>query len=311
MRALVFTGPGQVELRDEPAPTVGSDEELVTVRASGICGSELHGFRATGFRVPPLIMGHEFVGTTDDGRRVAVNPLRACGGCDSCDRSRPQLCRNRSLLGIHRPGGFAEQVAVPRTAVHVLPDDLPFAAAALIEPLANAIHAWSLLPEPPDRVAVLGAGPIGLLCATYARARGAEVLITDPSANRRAAAEKLSLPAAAEPTGEYDAVIDAVGVPASRQATIDRTRPGGTAVWVGLAHDTVEIAGNTVVRGEKSIHGSFAYTPDEFAQAVALAPDLDLGWATEVPFEQAADVFYSLAEGNTEILKAVIVPEPA
>jgi threonine dehydrogenase-like Zn-dependent dehydrogenase len=311
MRALVFTGPGQVELRDEPAPTVGSDEELVAVRASGICGSELHGFRATGFRVPPLIMGHEFVGTTTDGRRVAVNPLRACGSCDSCERGRPQLCRNRSLLGIHRPGGFAEQVSVPRSAVHVLPDGLTFAAAALIEPLANAIHAWSLLPEPPDRLAVLGAGPIGLLCAMVARTRGVEVQITDPSGSRRAAAQRLALEAVAEPTGEYDVVIDAVGVLATRQATIDHTRPGGTGVWIGLAHDTAEVSGNTLVRGERTIRGSFAYTPDEFARAVALAPGLDLSWATEVPLERSREVFYSLAEGNTEIIKAVIVPESA
>ena len=311
MRALVFTDPGKVELRDEPVPTVGADEELVTVRASGICGSELHGFRTAGFRVPPLIMGHEFVGTTSDGRRVAVNPLRACGNCDSCLHGRTQLCRDRSLFGVHRPGGFAEQVAVPRSALHVLPDDLPFAAAALIEPLANAIHVWSLLPEHPHRIVVLGAGPIGLLCAMFACTRGAHVEITDPSPNRRTTAERLSLRVVGEPTGEYDAVIDAVGVPATRQATIDRTRPGGTAVWIGLAHDSAEISGDTVVRGEKTIRGSFAYTPEEFGRAVALAPSLDLGWAREVPFEQAADVFYALADGNTEIAKAVIVPEPA
>lgn len=311
MRALVFTDPGKVELRDEPAPTVGEDEEIVNVAASGICGSELHGFRAAGFRVPPLIMGHELVGTTADGRRVAVNPLAVCGHCDSCRRGRPQLCRNRSLLGIHRPGGFAQQVAVPRSALHELPEGLPFSAAALIEPLANAVHAWSLLPEVPDRLAVLGAGPIGLLCAMVARTRGVDVQITDPSDDRRAAAERLRLWAVAEPEGEFDVVIDAVGVPASRQASLDHIRPGGTAVWIGLAHDEATISGNTLVRGEKTIRGSFAYIPDEFARAVALAPDLNLGWTTEVPFDRAADVFYSLADGNTTIVKAVIVPEPS
>jgi threonine dehydrogenase-like Zn-dependent dehydrogenase len=312
MRALVFTNPGQVELREEPAPTLGADEDLVTVRASGICGSELHGFRSAGFRVPPLIMGHEFVGTTSDGRRVAINPLQACDTCDSCRRGRPQLCRDRSLLGIHRPGGFAEQVAVPRSALHLLPDGLPFAAAALIEPLANAGHAWSMLQEEePARALVLGAGPIGLLCALFARTRGVEAEITDTSPSRRATAEALSLQVVEEPTGEYDAVLDAVGVAATRQATIHRTRPGGTAIWIGLAHDSAEIPGNTVVRGERTIRGSFAYTPEEFAAAVALAPDLELDWTTQVPLERAADVFYSLADGNTAIAKAVIVPEPA
>jgi threonine dehydrogenase-like Zn-dependent dehydrogenase len=255
-------------------------------------------------------MGHEFVGTTPDGRRVAVNPLHACGRCDSCRRGQPQICRERRLLGIHRPGGFAQQVAVPGAALHELPDGLPFTAAALIEPLANAVHAWSLVPDGPERMAVLGAGPIGLLCAMVARSHGAEVQVADPSDDRRAAADRLGLPALTEPRDEFDVVVDAVGVPASRRATIDHTRPGGTAIWIGLAHDTVDIPGNTVVRGEKTIRGSFAYTPDEFAQAVALAPDLDLGWATEVPFEQAAEVFYSLAGGRTDIVKAVLLPEP-
>lgn len=309
MRALVFTDPGEVVVRDEPAPVANDGEEIVTVRASGICGSELHGFRSVGFRVPPLIMGHEFVGTTSDGRRVAVNPLVTCGHCDCCDRGRPEVCRNRALLGVHRPGGFGERVAVPRSALHVLPEEVPFTAAALIEPLANAVHAWSLVPDPPNRAAVLGAGPIGLLCAMIARTHGVDVEITDTSAARRAAAQRLGLDAKAEPTGEYDVVLDAVGLPVTRQASIDHTRPGGTAVWIGLAKDSAEISGNTVVRGERTIRGSFAYTPDEFTRAAALAPSLDLGWTTPVSLERSAEVFYSLADGNTDIIKAVIVPE--
>lgn len=311
MRALVYTNPGEVQLRDEPNPVAGPDEELLTVRASGICGSELHGFRTPGMRVPPLIMGHEFVGTTPDGRRVAVNPLLACGTCDGCAAGRPQVCRSRALLGVHRAGGFAEQVAVPRAALHDLPDGLADASAALIEPLANAVHALSLLPAGTSRVAVLGAGPIGLLCALLAARSGATVQISDPSEHRRATAQRLDLDAVPAPAAEFDAIIDAVGVPATRQASIERTRPAGTAVWIGLASDAVEIAGNAVVRGEKTVRGSFAYTPAEFAEAVTLAPDLDLSWTTEVPLAGSAEVFYALAAGDTEIVKAVIVPDGA
>jgi threonine dehydrogenase-like Zn-dependent dehydrogenase len=309
MRALVYTSPGEVQLRDEPSPRARPDEELLTVLASGICGSELHGFRTPGMRVPPLIMGHEFVGTTADGRRVAVNPLLACGGCDSCAAGRPQVCRRRGLLGVHRPGGFAEQVAVPRGALHELPDTLSDTAGALIEPLANAVHAWSLLPGGSARVAVLGAGPIGLLCALLGARRGCAVQVTDLSEHRRAAARRLGLDTVTALDGEYDAVIDAAGVPLTRQAALEHTRPAGTALWIGLAQDTVEISGNALVRGEQIIRGSFAYTPAEFASAVTLAQTLDLTWAAAVPLEDAADVFYSLAAGNTEIVKAVIVPD--
>jgi threonine dehydrogenase-like Zn-dependent dehydrogenase len=108
MRALVYTSAGQVQVRDEPSPVPGPDEELLTVNASGICGSELHGFRQPGMRKPPLIMGHEFVGRTRDDRRVVVNPLIVCGTCDGCVAGRPQVCRHRALVGVHRPGGFAE-----------------------------------------------------------------------------------------------------------------------------------------------------------------------------------------------------------
>ena len=319
MRALVYTSAGQVQVRDEPSPMPGPDEELLTVAASGICGSELHGFRQPGMRVPPLIMGHEFVGTTRDGRRVVVNPLIVCGTCDGCLAGRPQVCRHRALVGVHRPGGFAEQVAVPRSALHELPDELPDAAAALVEPLANAVHACALLAGPSrtsaggalpaGRVGVLGAGPIGLLCAMVASRRGAQVHVADPSEPRRAAAAMLGLPSSEALEGEYDAVIDAVGLPATRQDSLAHLRPAGAAVWLGLAHDATEISGNNLVRGEQTIRGSFAYTPAEFAKAVALAPELDLSWTTEVPLEQSAEIFFSLAEGNTAIVKAVIVPE--
>jgi threonine dehydrogenase-like Zn-dependent dehydrogenase len=222
------------------------------------------------------------------------------------------VCRNRRLLGVHLAGGFAEQVAVPGSALHDLPEGLADTAAALIEPLANAVHAWSLLRssiEPVARIGVLGAGPIGLLCALVASRHGAAVSISDPSEHRRATAQQLGLAARSALEEEYDAVIDAVGLPATRRSSLDHTRPAGTAVWLGLAQDTTEISGNGLVRAELSIRGSFAYTPTEFAEAVDLAPALDLSWATAVPLEEAVEVFYSLADGNTEIVKAVLVPE--
>src|SRR5215213_4965242 len=101
MRALVFTKPGTVELLDAPDPEPAAGEVLVKVRAVGICGSELHGIRSAGFRRPPLIMGHEFAGSTADGRRVTVNPLLSCGVCDLCLMGRDHLCRERAILGIH------------------------------------------------------------------------------------------------------------------------------------------------------------------------------------------------------------------
>lgn len=337
MRALVFTGPGEMELRDEPLPRPAADEVLITVEASGICGSELHGFRSVGMRRPPLIMGHEFAGRTPDGARVVVNPLHTCGQCSACRTGRSPVCRNRQLLGVHRPGGFAEQVAVPAGSVHTLPEGLDWTAAALIEPLANAVHAWRLATgapdsgqnpnqsqsqsqnqnqnqnqRPPASTAILGAGAIGLVCLLVAHHHGASnVVVADPSPQRRAIAEALgaetvdSLEASDEAVS-FHLTIDAVGLPATRAASLDRLTPAGTAVWLGLAAAEAAIDGNDIVRSEKRILGSFAYTDADFAEAVALAATVDLGWATPVPMSRAHTTFMELAGGRTDIIKAVL-----
>ena len=311
MRALVFTAPGEVVLRDVDEPTPGPDDVVLTVHASGICGSELHGFRALGMRVPPLVMGHEVVGTTEDGRRVAVNPLLSCGACDLCNRGLPQVCRTRGLLGVHRPGGFAERVAVPIDSLHDLPPDVDWVAAAMIEPLANAVHAIGLAPEVDGgRVGIIGAGALGLLSLAVARLRGAaHVTIVDPSPTRLATAQRLGADVvAATLDAEHDVVIDAVGLSTTRAASLRWLRPAGTAVWIGLAAPEATIDGNDVVRGERKVAGSFAYTSTEFATAVHLSSQLDLGWATAVPLNDSQRVFMELAEGRSDIVRAVICP---
>ncbi len=308
VQALMFTAAGVVEMAEVPEPAAAPGETLVHVRASGICGSELHGFRSVGMRVPPLVMGHEFAGVTDTGRRVVVNPLLACGSCERCLEGRPHQCSSRGLIGVSRDGGFAECVAVPDTSLVTLPATLEFVAAALVEPLANAVHAWRLLEGRGNRVAVVGGGSIGLLCAEVARRYGAEVVIGETSPQRRALAGRLGIESVENLDGEFDAVIDAVGSPTTRALSTRLLRTGGTAVWVGLADPEGTLDGNALVRGEQRILGSFAYTPDEFAEALLIAGDLDLSWATPVRLADARDTFYSLANGERGIVKAVLVP---
>jgi threonine dehydrogenase-like Zn-dependent dehydrogenase len=319
VRALVFTAAGQVELRDEPAPQVTGDDVLVTVEAAGICGSELHGFRSVGFRKPPLIMGHELAGTVADGSRVVVNPLVTCGSCVACLDGRPQVCAHRQLLGVHRPGAFAEAVAVPAANVHPLPDGISWTSAALIEPLANAVHAWRGAGEGADGVAIVGGGTIGLVCLLVARHHepGRPVVVVDPSPQRRAFAEQLGATAAANldelggtPADRtFDVIVDAVGIAVTRAASVQHLRPGGTAVWLGLTSTDAGFDANDLVRFEKRVLGSFAYTPDDFAAAVAMASQVDLSWGTDVPMGQADVVFMELAGGRTDIVKAVLRPD--
>lgn len=310
MRALVFTQPNVVELLDVDEPTTADGEVLVDVDAVGICGSELHGVGSTDFRRPPLIMGHEFAGTTPDGRRVTVNPLIACGSCDLCQRGLSHLCRTREILGIHRPGAFAERVAVPESALHELPASMSFEQAALIEPLANGVHAVALSrPEPGMRIAVLGAGTIGLVSLLAARQHTTEVVVCDLSSERLAVAERLG---AAHVTdridGEFDAIIDAVGAPSTHRLSIEHLRPGGTTVWIGLLSTEAAFDAQAIVRYEQHIVGSYCYTDDDFAAAVELAAHVDLSWTDSFGLGHGATIFDELANGRHDVVKALLRP---
>jgi 2-desacetyl-2-hydroxyethyl bacteriochlorophyllide A dehydrogenase len=311
MKALVFSAPGIVEVQDVDDVTAKDGEVVVHVERAGICGSELHGIKGPSFRVPPLIMGHEFVGRTDDGRRVAVNPLISCGTCELCRRGETQLCRSRVLLGAHVAGGFAERVVAPLASLHDLPDSLGWDSAALIEPLANAVHAWNLAGSPKgQRVGVIGCGPIGLACLQVARHYGAEsVACADLSQERRSVAKSLGADNVSDALdGEFDVIFDAVGTTGTRQSSLDHLIPGGTTIWLGLATGEGTFDAAAAVRLEKTIRGSFAYTDDEFVTAIELAPHLDLTWTTTYPLAEGAEIFTALMNGRTTPMKALLRP---
>lgn len=311
MRSVVFTGTSVVEMLDVEEPSAQEGEVLVDVAAVGICGSELHGIREPGFRVPPLVMGHEFAGTTPDGRRVVVNPILSCSSCDLCLGGQPQVCRTRSVVGIHRAGGFAERVAVPADALHEIPESLSWEEAAMVEPLANAVHAWGLGgARKGASVGIIGSGTIGLVCLLVAKDRGAShITVTDLSPERLSLATRLGADeVASELSGEFDVVFDAVGAGVTRRASVDRLRPGGTAVWIGLLADVVDFDGRDLIRQEKKVVGSFAYTDAEFVEAIELASRVDLGWCDTFPLEEGARVFTELMNGRTDIVKALLRP---
>ena len=311
MKALVFTGPSVLELQDVPEPRVERDEVLVHVRSAGICGSELHGVRTPGFRTPPLIMGHEFAGVSDSGDPVIVNPILSCAACDLCRGGLRHVCRQRQIMGVHRAGGFAERVAVPASALRPLPAGMSWTEAALVEPAANALHAWNLAGSPAGtRVSVIGCGPIGLLCLLTARAgAAARVDVTDLQPGRTAEALRLGADrATAALRGEYDVIFDAVGSAGTRAQSVEHQRPGGVAVWLGLAGPDPGFDAAGLVRGEKRVLGSFAYSDEEFAAAAQRLGEWDLGWAGRYPLSEGAEVFTALMNGAAHPIKALLTP---
>jgi L-iditol 2-dehydrogenase len=205
MEALVWTAPRVMEMQRLPVPVPADGDVLLRVSAAGICGSELSGYLGqSSIRVPPLVMGHEAAGVlvadadlvlgdgspARAGTRVAFNPLIVCGECDRCRAGRSSVCRNRRLIGAHRPGAYAGYVAVPAAQCFPLPAHVSDVAGSLAEPLACGVRAVSLA-LPAERLLVLGAGPIGLCCLLAARAAGVQQVMVSDIASRR---QQLFLP---------------------------------------------------------------------------------------------------------------------
>src|SRR5512132_4270463 len=199
MKAIVWHGPGRMTIEERPDPVdPGSGELIVRPEAVGICGSEVEGYLGhMGNRRPPLVMGHEFAGVVVaagdgagawEGARVAVNPLAGCGHCRLCRAGQENLCPQRTLIGVHRDGAFADLVTAPAANARALPDGVPARVGALVEPLANGVHAvrLALAGDPVTRAVVIGAGTIGLMTLQAALLSGiAHVAVLEPHGQRR------------------------------------------------------------------------------------------------------------------------------
>src|SRR6202007_940080 len=193
MKALLLSQYRRLELADGPTPSPGAGEVLIRVGACGICGSDVHGYDgSSGRRIPPIVMGHEAAGRIAavgagvtglaEGDRVTFDSTIYCGGCGDCKRGEVNLCDYRQVLGVScgdysRAGAFAEFVTVPARVVYKLPESISFAAAAMLEAVAVAIHAVSLANAGKKIAAdgaalVVGAGTIGVLILQALRAAG-------------------------------------------------------------------------------------------------------------------------------------------
>ena len=316
MRALVYTGPKRLELLDVPEPEPEPGDVIVQVEAVGICGSDLEGFASQSpFRKPPLIMGHEAAGVRlDTGDRVVINPCISCWNCDLCLRGLPNVCRNRAIVGIQRPGAFAERVAVPERSCYRLPDQLPASKASMVEPMANAAHAVRLIQEHEpvlERVAIIGAGMLGIAVAIQARERGAHhVQVAERSELRRGTALAVGANEVVEALdGEFDAVFDAVGSAETRRLAMEHLRPGGTCVWIGLHEPTSGFDGLDLIRTEKRVLGTFCYHDQDYHAAIRSLTSISADdWLRERPLDDAVATFYGLLDDLPAEIKTVLVP---
>jgi 2-desacetyl-2-hydroxyethyl bacteriochlorophyllide A dehydrogenase len=330
MKALVYTAPNEVAYRDEPEPLAGAGDVVLEVEAAGICGSDMHAYHGRDpRRNPPLILGHELAARIaagpGAGTRVTVNPLNTCGRCEYCVTGRDNLCAHRTMIGMTRPGGFAERVAVPARTLIEIPQDMPARMAALTEPAATALHALALArralarPLPEAQVLVIGAGAVGLLAALLARAYGCrDLAVAETNPLRRGAAQAAGVarvldPAepATRPQGVVDLVVDAVGAKATREAALAAVKPGGVVVHIGLADWASEVDMRRLTLAEITLIGAYTYsTADLRATVAALAAGAfgALEWVEERRLSAGAGAFADLDAGRSAAAKILLRP---
>lgn len=304
MKAGVLKNVNDVSYMTVADPVLLPGDMLIRVKAATVCGTDiriLRGRKTAGIRYPS-ILGHEFAGIVADngghrqfhaGQAVCVCPQFACGHCDSCIRSAENLCRNMTAIGYEIDGAFAEYVRIPAAGVvsgnvFTMPEDLSFEKAALAEPLACVMNGQERVGiHPGDTVAILGAGPIGILHVKLARLSGAQtIVVSEPNPLRRAAALRAGADVAVDPNSEdllakvrsasgglgADVAIVAIGVPALADDALRLVHHRGrVSLFAGFTKDVkAEIDVNAIHYNELMVTGAFGLSRLLFERALKM-----------------------------------------
>ncbi len=287
MKAAVIEKPGNLVVRELLIPEPGDHEVLIKVRASGICGTDIHIFRGEYLGSYPVIPGHEFSGTVEKagentsrirpGDRVAVEPNVSCGNCSACLNNRQNFCENWKGIGVTLPGGMAQYACVPEEAVYQI-GEIPFSWGAFVEPLACVLHGvqktrFSLS----DKVLIIGAGPIGILLSQVIQLQGS-CCITQVDRNRsrlalaaQCGAERTEISLESVEEDAFDVVVDATGVLSLMSQACRYARKGGTVLFFGVppSTGTVDIPAFTIFEKGLTILSSYTSVRNSL-QAVRL-----------------------------------------
>jgi 2-desacetyl-2-hydroxyethyl bacteriochlorophyllide A dehydrogenase len=324
MRQVLVESINQISVEEVPVPAPASGEVLVRSTVVGICGSDMHA--ALGkhpFIDLPYQPGHEIVGVIEEvgpgagggirqGDRVVVEPNLVCGKCAQCTSGRYNICQELKVFGCQTTGGMADWFTIAADRVHLLPETLSDMDAALVEPLATAVHAVRRAGDLSGRrVVVLGAGPVGLLVlAAVAQTGAALIASTDLLDSKRQRALRLgadvAIPADAIDFatrtqealgGPADIVFDCVAIEASMNQAIDVVDKGGTVVVVGVPAGAIRVRLDLVQDREISVIGTLMYVGEDMRKAISLVnagvvTARDLVTAT-YPLDEAAQAFHT------------------
>jgi|SRR6185437_12594115 len=333
-RAAVIHGPGHARFDTVPVAPPRPSEVLIKVAFEGVCGTDLEiyagslGYYSTGKAGYPITPGHEFSGRIAalgslvkdfrEGDRVVAECIQSCGACGECQRSNWTACAQRRETGvIGLNGGYAEYVTVPARFVHAVPEAVPLAHASMCEPLAVVLKGLKRLAAScrnpgPWRCAVLGAGPIGHLCARILRERGHAVSMYDASAQRLAyfAGTGIETGLQLQQLTGFEALIDATGDPEVLDAMLHGSGTGSALLLLGLPYARREFSFESVVSYDKTIVGSVGSSAAEFDEALQVLPGLDLSLFTQrfFPLAEFADAWDCFR--RREVLKVQLAVDP-
>jgi (R,R)-butanediol dehydrogenase/meso-butanediol dehydrogenase/diacetyl reductase len=293
MKAAAFKRQNEMIVIDAPEPRAGAGEVVLKVHNCGICGSDLHACQY-GMGLPSgSIMGHEFCGEVSEiapgvtgfklGERVAGLPFVFCGECERCKRGMEIHCEKLKGLGLGQlPGAYAEFVACPANGLFKLPDNVSSRDGALVEPLSVGLHAVKRSGLQPGMAAlVMGAGPIGLATLTWAKGKGATVVVSELAAGRSELAQKLGADAVVNPnqqspvdkirelTGRApDLIFECIGVKSTLGQAIGMVAPRGQVVVVGVCMEAEEIYPLQCILREVTVNFVLGYDPEDFDETI-------------------------------------------
>ena len=314
MRAAAWNAANTLDLVEHPVPERAAGEVLVRAGTVGICGSDLHFYRGEFRGLPGMVPGHEIAGFVESGdafapgTAVAVQPTIACRACAACLRGQAPTCAQLRLMGISKPGGLQEYLAVPALNVFPLPPGVSPELGALAEPLAVAVRAMNRAGMAQgDRAVVLGAGTIGLLTLLLAREVANEVAITARYPHQRELALALGADAVFEPGSEalvswakanpVDTVFESVGGTAQTLSeAVSIVRGGGTVLALGVFTTDVTLPARKLVNQEVRLIGSVVYGHESGQPEFGAAVGKLARYARQL--EQLRTATYGLEEAN-------------
>ncbi|MBD3186373.1 alcohol dehydrogenase catalytic domain-containing protein [Candidatus Bathyarchaeota archaeon] len=340
MKGIVIKSKHDLECTELANPDVSEQEVLVQVKASGICGTDVHVYEG---EVPlaklPVVPGHEFCGVVletgknvqdiSPGDRVAVEPNLFCGKCHFCRNAKKHFCRNWGAVGLTRDGGFAELAAVPDQAIYKMPDSISYSLGAFFEPLACVLHGIERSgARAGDAVVVQGSGSIGLLFIQALRVMGMRSIFSiDIDDTKLTLARKLGATETINPGKESarDAVmaltdglgagivIDAAGVEQSLNQSFDLVKDTGTIVIFGVPAEKMRLPVKMydIYRRELRVVGSFTnpYTNEQALNLLSTGRiHVDDIITDIIPLTDVEQALVDIREGSRSITKVQIKP---